>query len=377
MVLVGGGARAAYQAGALQGVADVVRQELGRALPIDVISGVSAGAINSTYLASRAHEMESAISGLFQLWNEIEAEHVMKTNSVSLGTIGARWMRDLVFAGFFPRKKSNYLLDTSPLEGFLQRHIDFDGIARNVKSGVLRGVAVSATNYQTGTAISFFDGAEDIQPWVRSSRLGKRSPILLEHVLASASIPILFKPVSIDGFHFGDGGIRLNTPMSPAIHMGADRILAVSVRYLRSHSLTVQLNETPVERQITVADIAGSMLNAAFLDGLDSDVERMERINQTIAIMTDDQRAHHPGRLRSIPMLIIRPSTDLGALASEQFHRFPRALRYMMRGIGASEERGWDFLSYLAFDYHYSRLLLQLGQADAQAQREKIVEFFS
>jgi NTE family protein len=346
----------------------------------NIITGVSAGGINAAYLASRADRMVEAVDGLYALWKDIHVDQVMKTSALSLTSMGGRWMFGLSLGGLMPKSTphANHLLDTAPLRDFLGKNIDFQALSHHVRNDVLRGFAVSATNYNTGTAVTFFDGHSDIETWTRSARLGRRANIDLDHVVASASIPFLFRPVPVEGAYYGDGGIRMSTPLSPAIHLGADRVLAISIRHPRSDESTVMLNLSgEQQREISVADIAGVMLNAAFLDGLDGDAERMERINQTITLIDEKRRAEHPYFLRTIPIHVIKPSMDLGLLAVDQFKRFPLALRYVLKGIGASDERGSDFMSYLAFDPAYTGPLLELGQADAIARRDEIEAFFA
>ncbi len=378
LVLVGGGARGAYQAGVLQGFAQILREHIADRPLFDVVTGVSAGAINAAYVASKADHMIDGIGGLTTLWRELQLERVIRTDAFSLLSIGSRWLRDLTLGGALPASGySNHLLDTAPLRQFLRTHIDFKAITRHIGHAMLHGFAVSATSYATGTAVTFFDGHEGIETWTRSSRLGWRARIGLDHVLASASIPILFRPVLVDGAFYGDGGIRLSTPLSPAIHLGADKVVAISVRHPRTHESTREMNrQQPAARDISIADIAGVMLNAAFMDSLDSDAERLLRINQTIALIEEQRRAAHPQHLRTIPLLVIRPSVDLGSLAGDQFKSLPMTLRYLTRGIGASEERGADFLSYLAFDPSYTRPLIDLGRRDAFAQKDEIEAFF-
>jgi NTE family protein len=402
LVLTGGGARAAYQAGALKGVMEVLgplSRSKGRGgaesaespgsnrkdsnleppgmLPFQVIAGISAGAINASFLAANASNSFEAIQQLCGLWDQLSIDQVLDTDVISLGRIGMGWMKDLSLGGAFGRGKSNHLLETSPLKAFIASKVNFKEIQNNIHAKVLRGLALSATNYRTGTAISFFDGEPRIEPWLRSSRIGLRSHLDIEHVLASAAIPILFAPVQIGHSFFGDGGIRMTSPLSPAIHLGADRILAIGIRYFRSDDYVLQINRTQTMEAVCLADIAGVMLNAAFLDCLESDIERLERINHTLALMPTEIRMSNLQKLRSIPILAIRPSQDLGTLASEQFHLFPRTLRYVLKGIGASDQQGWDLLSYLAFEKSYTGCLIELGYRDALAMKEKILEFFS
>jgi NTE family protein len=387
LVLTGGGARAAYQAGALKGVTEILAaravplsQEGGGlkdVLPFPVIAGISAGAINAAFLAARAASFSGATAQLCGLWDALSIDQVLDTDVLALSRVGLRWIRDLSLGGLFGHSQSNHLLETTPLKHFIGSHINFKEIQNNIYSGILNGVALSVTNYRTGTAISFFDGEPGIQPWLRSSRIGLRTKLVIEHVLASAAIPGLFAPVRIGHTFYGDGGIRMTSPLSPAIHLGADKILAIGIRYARSDEYTLEINQTQKMSHVSAADISGVLLNAAFLDTLESDIERMDRINQTLALMPEELRKNHPQKLRSIPILTIRPSIDLGTLASEQFHLFPRILRYLLKGIGASDQQGWDLLSYLAFDKTYTGCLLDLGYRDALAMEEEILEFFS
>ncbi|MGK5085883.1 patatin-like phospholipase family protein [Bdellovibrionota bacterium FG-1] len=379
LVLVGGGARGAYQAGVLKGMSEILSHSHADRPFFDIITGISAGGINAAYLGSRANCMVEAAEALYQLWYDIRAEQVMRTDAAAIAAIGSRWLRDLSLGGMMPNflARTNSLLDTTPLREFIARQIDFAALERALANDTLHAFALSATNYHTGTAVTFYDAHPEISGWTRSARMGWRTRLRLEHVLASAAIPILFKPVMIEGAYYGDGGIRMSTPLSPAIHLGSDRVMSISIRHPRSDEQTMILNRpTKALKDVSVADIAGVMLNAAFLDALDSDAERMLRINQTIELMSEEQRLKHPHRLRTIPLLVIRPSVDLGTLANDQFKRFPRALKYVMRGIGASDEMGSDFISYIAFDPAYTRPLLELGYKDALKHRDQIEAFY-
>jgi NTE family protein len=376
LVLTGGGARAAYQAGVLKGIFEITKSSKAE-MPFDIISGISAGAINGAMLASSHHNFGQVVDDMCRLWSELHPERVVNTNMATLTRLGTRWIKDLSLGGMFGGSRSTFLLDVRPLRTFLKEIIRFDEIQRNLDSGVLHGFAVSATSYRTGTAITFFDGKKEIEPWMRSSRLGMREKVTLDHVLASAAIPILFPPVQLDDSFFGDGSIRLSAPISPAIHMGAKKVLAIGLRYYRPSEVTWSLNKRPQMDRITLADIAGVMLNASFFDQLDADVERMLRINQTVSLMSAKEREKHPQKLREIPLLVIRPSRDLGSLASEQFARLPGMLRYLLAGIGASGEQGWDLLSYLAFDGSYTKPLIDLGIEDAIAMKNEILTFLN
>lgn len=373
LVLTGGGARAAYQVGALRAIAELH----GADTPFQVLTGVSAGAINSTALASWAHDFREGVAHLAGMWRSLGPESVYRTDFGSLFTIGSSWIRQLSAGGLLGPAKVNALLDTAPLRDLLVRSLHVERVRQHVAEGRLRGVAVTATSYHTGTALTFFDGVDDIAPWVRSSRLGTREVITAAHVLASAAIPVLFPPADVGGAWFGDGGIRLSAPLSPAIHLGAQRLLAIGIRYARTPSETIALNRTSQGPNPTVSEISGVLLNAIFLDSLDSDAERLERINATLSLLTDEQhgRLLHP--LRRIPLLVLRPSRDLGSLAVEVYRLFPRTLRHLLRGIGATGDSGWDLVSYLAFEPAYIERLIELGYEDTRARRAELEAFFA
>jgi NTE family protein len=374
LVLTGGGARAAYQAGALQALSEIADFD---ATPFRVLTGVSAGAINAAYLASHADDFRAATRTLWDVWQGLGAQQVFRSDAPNLIGIGTRWIRDLAMGGVLEGGNINYLLDTSPLRTYLGDRLQLERAREHVASGRLRGFAVSATSYLTGTAISFFDAAPEVREWARSTRIGLRAHVRLEHVLASAAIPIFFAPVKVDGVPFGDGCVRMTAPTSPAIHLGADRLIAIGIRYARSGEQTVMMNRDLQAERVTLAEIAGVMLNAVFLDSLDADLERLERINQTVALIPHAERSRMAQPLRAIPVLALRPSQDLGRLAADQYDNFPRMLRYLLRGIGATGATGWDLLSYLAFEPVYVGRLLELGYRDTQARRAEILDFMA
>ncbi len=372
LVLTGGGARAAYQAGVLKAISELHGPG---PIPFRILAGVSAGAINATFLASRADDFERGTRELWRLWAELKPENVFRTDSRSLGKTSLRWIAGLSSGRLALGGRINYLLETSPLRELLSENIDFGALRAHVASGLLRGFAVSATNYGTGTALSFFDGHPGIEPWLRSTRLGVRQEPGLEHVMASAAIPIFFPPVSLNGAFFGDGCIRLSTPLSPAIHLGADRVLAIGIRYQRSERMTAELNQQHRAENPAMADIAGVLLNAVFLDSLETDLERMERINRTVQLIPASVRGSKSYPLRHVPVHAIRPSMDLGTLASERFNNFAGPVRFLLQGIGASRESGSDLLSYLGFDRSFTLPLLELGYTDAMGARQELEAF--
>ncbi|MEA9357043.1 patatin-like phospholipase family protein [Bacteriovorax sp. PP10] len=374
LVLSGGGARAAYQAGVLQGISDILGTDCGPQ-PFSVITGISAGAINTAFIAAATDSFAHQTQKLIEVWNELEPEHVLRTDFMSLGKLGAGWIRDLSFGGMLGNSQSTHLLDSTPLARLLDKRIDFNQIQENIKNKTIHGVAVSATNYATGTSNAFFNSLE-VENWARSSRIGLKTDLNLDHILASSAIPFIFKPVRINKSFYGDGGVRSNTPFSPAIHLGADRLIAIGVRYFRDGLETMELNQQLEMDSIALSDIVGVMFNSLFLDAIEFDYERLQRINETVKLLHEVEYLRGKSRLKMIPTLLIRPSVDLGELAAEQFERFPHMLRYLLKGIGASRERGADLLSYIAFDKAYTSKLIEIGIKDTMSRKDEIRAFF-
>jgi NTE family protein len=374
LVLSGGGARAAYQVGAVRALAEILG---GQVSPFGVLAGLSAGAITASALASGADDFPAAVEQLTRTWMQLTADAVYRTDTTSLTGLGMRWMRDLAGGGALGGSRVNHLLDTTPLREMLEKRIELPRIGQHIANGLLSGVAVSATNYLTGTTVTFYDAGEQARPWARHDRIAVRETLRIEHVMASAAIPIFFPPVAIDGSLYGDGGIRMTTPISPAIHLGAEKIIAIGIRYYRSPQQTVALNLEGRCERVSVAQISGVLLNALFLDSLDNDLERLQRINRTLGYIPAATRLGNPDFLRAIPALSLRPSRDIGRLAADQYHTFPRMLRHLLRGIGATGDSGWDLLSYLAFQPTYIGTLIELGYEDTRARRAEIEAFMA
>ena len=370
LVLTGGGARAAYQVGALQALAEILPAG---PIPFDVVAGISAGAINGVALACSAHDFRAGAAAIHETWAALTPERIFSTGVVKLAGIGSRWMRDLGGGGFLGGNSINYLLDPAPLRGLLTELLPLARMRRHLRAGRLAGVAVSATSYSSGAGVTWFEGSADIQPWQRATREGLRGRLTVDHVMASAAIPLFFPPVKVEAGYYGDGCVRQVYPMSPAIHMGAERILAVSVRSLRT---TPGSSSIPEGGPLPLSQIAGVLLNAVFLDSLDTDLERLERVNRTLALVPGERAAARGVELRTIPVLALHPSQDLGRFAGDEYHRFPRMLRYLLKGIGVTATSGVDLLSYLAFEPVYVARVMELGYTDTMARRDEVRAFF-
>ncbi len=374
LVLTGGGARAAYQVGALRALAEIVGPG---PLPFDVLSGISAGAINAVGLATGAEDFPALAERLASTWSRLTPDRIYRTGALRLARIGTTWLRDLSTGGLVGRAGINYLLDPAPLRELIEKELSLVRMRRQLRAGRIHGVAVSATNYNTGDGITFFEAPPEVHPWARSTRIGVRARISAAHIMASAAIPVFFPPVQIHGAFYGDGCVRMHYPMSPAIHLGAERIVAISQRYLRPPTETVTRESRAHATAMPMSEIAGVLLNAVFLDSLDSDLERLQRMNRTLQLVPRTKLENGDADVRPIPALVLRPSQDLGRLAADEYHRFPAMLRYLLKGIGATGHTGEDLLSYLAFEPIYVRRVMDLGYADTMARRDEIADFLA
>lgn len=366
LVLSGGGARAAYQVGLLR--------YLRRAFPearFQIITGTSAGAINAVYLASHREGLAAATEGLSRLWSGLTFEQVFRVDVGSLGKSTVRWGARLLSGGsaFAPRSKS--LLDTAPLRRLLGSVMttvsgELIGIGENVEEGRLQALALTTLNYATGQTVTWIQG-RDLETWERPHRRSAKARIGVEHVMASAALPILFPAIRLGSSWYGDGGIRLLTPLAPAIHLGANRILAVSTRYKRSFD---EADRPVVRGYPPPAQVIGTVLNAIFLDVVEQDAANLQRINRLLE-RAAPERGEFAG-LRPIDMLILQPSEDLGKIAAELQYDLPRTLAFLTRGLGSHETNSADLLSLLLFHPDYLRRLMDIGERDAEAAHEKL-----
>jgi NTE family protein len=367
LVLGGGGARGAYQAGVLRGLA-------GRNpdLRLPVLTGISAGAVNTVFLAAHPGTLPSASEALVRLWLDLTPEQVFDVQPSHLLTTMARWAFRLV-AGGHDREPTRGMLDTAPLRQFLQRAIPHDpdgslpGIQRNIDMGRLDAVALSATSYTTGQSVTWVQG-KDVVLWQRPQRRSEAAQVSLEHVMASSALPMLFPAVRVGDEWYGDGGVRLTAPLSPPIHLGANRILTVATRYPRSRQ---EADRPLTDGYPPPAQVLSVLYNSIFLDLIDEDILRLQRINRLIDDLPPDLREG----MRPVEILVLRPSRDLGRLAADFEPRLPRFFRYLTRGLGTQRTASPDILSLLMFQEDYLRRLVELGEADAEANAERIAEF--
>lgn len=363
----GGGARAAYQIGLLRFLANEFPE-----LEIPIITGVSAGGINAAHLASHHGSFAQAVEELTQLWCRLKVEDVFRVDAPSLAWTGLRWAFQLLSGGMAGPVRVQGIVDTAPLRAFLTEVLhsvegELTGVQYNLARGRLKALALSTSSYTTGQSVTWIQGS-DLREWEKPQRISRRTVMSIDHVMASTALPLLFPAVEIQGQWYGDGGIRLAAPLSPALHLGADRIIAVSTRYARSPEEAAEITAPGYPPP---AQVMGILLNSVFLDLLDQDALRLERLNKLLEHV-DPENAE---TLRPVKLLVLRPSMDLGKLAGEFEPQLPKVFRFLTRGLGTRQTRSPDFLSLLLFQEDYVGRLIELGEHDAEARGDEIKAF--
>ena len=371
LVLPGGGARGAFQVGVLKAIAEIVPR--GAVNPFGIISGTSAGAINSIVLAAKARRFRVAIAELERVWGHFRSHHVYRTDNLAMLKSSMQWLGALVTGGMVVRMPKS-LLDNSPLRALLGRNIRFPRIEHGIEQGWLDAVSVTAAGYSSAKSTSFFEASGDHKEWSHTRRCGVRSRISLDHLMASIAVPMIFPPVRIGSEYFGDGAMRQATPLSPAVRLGADRILVIGVRNEIADSSGDPV--TPAAYP-SFAEIAGYTLDTLFMDGLYSDLERLSGVNQLIDSVPAEHRGSKLSNMRPIDTMVIVPSEDLRELAHRHREALPVALRTLLWGISGRGRGEGRLLSYLMFEQAYTRELIALGYRDAMRVRDQLREFIT
>lgn len=367
LILTGGGARAAYQVGVLKAVRELLPDPSRNPFPI--LCGTSAGAINAASLAVSAEDFGAGVESLVDTWANFRAGQVYRADPVGIGVAGARWLGALAF-GWITRRAPRSLLDNAPLRDLLERTLDLSRIERAIENQALHSISITCSGYGTGQSVSFFQGRADAEPWRRSQRVGAHVKLEIDHLMASSAIPFVFPAVRLHREWFGDGSMRQIAPISPAIHLGAEKILVIGAGRIAAE------HERPrAEVYPSLAQVAGHALSSIFLDSLAVDLERITRVNRTLSLIPESVRTEHGLGLRPLNVLVISPSQRIDMLAVEHAGALPWAVRGLLGGIGAMNKRGGALTSYLLFEESFTRALIDLGHRDTMERADEVSEF--
>jgi NTE family protein len=363
IILPGGGARGAYQAGVLKAIGELLADETN---PFPVICGTSAGAINAVVLASHAHEFLSGVERLEHFWRSMRCERIYRTDAWTVLKSGMRFAGTLLSGGLI-RTNPRAFLDNMPLRLFLQKKLQLEGIQTALEKDALRGVAITASGYTCASAISYFQAQDGIDGWQRARRKGQATKLEVKHLLASAALPIIFPAERIGNEYFGDGGMRMVAPLSPAIHLGANKILVIGTRDEKPDMPPESPTQYP-----SAGEIGGYLMDSIFMDTLNADLARLNRINKTLALVPVEKREQTG--LINIDSLVIKPSRDLRHITQAHVHEIPRSVQVLLRTLGGWG-RDWRMASYLLFESAYCSELIDLGYADGMNAKQEIINF--
>lgn len=367
IVMTGGGARAAYQIGVLKAISEMLPR--GAPCPFTIVCGTSAGAINAASLAAKNDNFKHSVRRMNFVWSNFRSNHVFRTDALGILKTGAHWLLTMIMGGFGGHNPM-YLLDRTPLRKLLEKYIDSSIFQSAIDNESLHALSINATGYSSHQSVSFYHGHSSLKNWKRAQRIGFSTRITVDHLMASSAIPFLFCPVKLNREYFSDGSIRQTAPISPALHLGADRVLVIG-----NHQNEPVLDRVSNPKPPTLGEIAGHTLNSIFLDSLDADIERLQRINKTVGLIGDKDREKHGVTLRKVEVQVISPSDDIGKMAAEHAHELPWSIKTLLRGIGAYSKTDSSFMSYLLFEKGYCNALIKLGYEDTLREKENILHF--
>ncbi|MEN8762872.1 MAG: patatin-like phospholipase family protein [Thiogranum sp.] len=368
LILPGGGARNAYQAGVLKALGEMLPGNSEN--PFPVISGTSSGALNAAILASNATQFSEGISRMIGIWENFHCGKIFHVDSWTALKSGLRWTSSFATAGL-GRSAPRALLDNTPQREFIESHIRLARIQHAIDTGALRALAITSSSYSSGLSFNYYQGVEDLRPWQRTRRQGLAEEITIDHLMASSAIPLVFPAVWLNDEYHGDGSMRESAPLSPAIHLGADRLLIIGVRNLALDPKPSAGEKVPYP---TIGQITGYMLDTLFMDRLDSDIERMNRVNHVIGETRSKNVEHEDTTLRPIEFLMISPSKDVREISERHIKDFPRSVRLLLRSLGALSHESRPLLSYLLFESAFCQELIELGYQDGLNARNEITE---
>lgn len=367
LILTGGGARAAYQVGVLKAIAEILPRRTRNPFPI--ICGTSAGAFNAVTLAVYAQSFRLGVQYLEKMWKGFSAHDIYRADPAGVFSNTVRWLSGLILNGLGINKLNHVsLLDSSPLAELLDRALPSEKIQENIDAGVLHALSISASGYGTGQSVNFFQSVPGVQPWQRARRIGVATFIEASHILASSAIPFIFPAVRINREYFGDGSMRQIAPISPALHLGAARVLVIGTGRVEENFTRTKMDDYP-----SLAKIAGHAMDSIFLDSLEVDIERLNRINKTIDLVSEEVRQHMS--LHHIDVLQISPSQSIEKIAGRYARQLPFPIRLLLRSVGAMRRNASNLVSYLLFEKDFCRTLIDLGYQDAMSRKEEIMAF--
>lgn len=368
LILTGGGARAAYQVGVMKAIAEALPRRAHS--PFAIICGTSAGALNAAALAANAQNFRKGVQYLVNTWKGFHANQVYRTDPIGVFNNTMLWLAGLIFSAIgINRLNRVSLLDNTPLVEFLGNMVPYEDIQKNIDAGLLHALSITASGYGTGQSVTFYQGEKDIVPWRRTGRVGTPARIEIKHLLASAAIPFIFPATAINREYFGDGSMRQIAPLSPALHLGATKVLIIGVTN-NGHANSSGRSDT--RDYPSLARIAGHALNSIFLDSMEVDLERVRKINDLVAIMPEEMRDR--ANLRHVDVMVVSPSQPLEKIAERHAAQMPWTIRLLMRMIGVRQSGG-ILLSYLLSESKYTRALMELGYQDTLKRRDEILEF--
>lgn len=370
LILSGGGARVAYQVGVLKAIAEFLPRHAHN--PFPVICGTSSGSLNAVTLAVNARSFRKGVQHLLNIWKNAHVDYIYRTDFVGVLRNSARWFAGLILSSMGINKLNHVsLLDNAPMATMLEATLPYEKIQENIDSGLLHALSVTASGYDSGCSVSFYQGEKDIPPWKRAHRIGIPTKIELKHLLASSAIPFIFPAVLVNREYFGDGSMRQIAPISSALHLGATRLLVIG---LGRHSEKGQVRSKMCDYP-SLAQIAGYVMDSIFLDSLEVDLERVQRINHSIGMLTKD--AQEQINWRHVDVLVIEPSQAIETIAQRYAMHLPWTIRFLLRGIGAMRRSGANLVSYLLFEKNFCRAMIELGYQDALKQKQEILAFIN
>ncbi len=371
LILTGGGARAAYQIGVLKAIAESMPRRAHS--PFQIICGTSAGALNAAALAANAQNFRKGVQYLDNTWKGFHANHIYRTDVIGVFNNSILWLVGMLFSAIGINKLNQVsLLDNSPLVELLEDMVPYEKIQENIDAGLLHALSITTSGYGSGQSVTFYQGVKQLEPWRRTGRIGTPAQIEIKHLLASAALPFIFPARLIHREYFGDGSMRQIAPISPALHLGATRVLIIGVTV---NGYVEQPERSEMSEYPSLARIAGHTLNSIFLDSMEVDLERLKKINDLVAIMPEEMRER--ANLRHVDVLVVSPSQPLEKIAERYVMELPWTIRLLLRLVGARQHSGGILISYLLSESKYTRALIDLGYQDALKRRDEIMRFLN